>query len=502
MQVSAPPTSPRDGPAQRPAAAVAAPRIGILVVAYNAMATIESVLERIPGDVWDEVSEVAVFDDASHDATRDLALAHRDSRRLEKLTVVRNPTNLGYGGNQKAGYAYFEQRGIDVVVLLHGDGQYAPEVMRRLYEPIVAGEADAVFGTRMTPEYGGPLKGGMPLYKYAGNRILTGLENVALGMELTEFHSGYRAYGLAALREIALEGMTDDFHFDTEIIIKLRHHGLRIRETPIPTYYGDEICNVDGLRYARDVVRSLLRYRRTAAGGAVAPEFAELAPRYPVKPSPRSSHAVARRWAGQSRRILDIGCADGLLARALADAGNEVVGVDRLERPAAADALSAYIRADLDGDLAALEDALEPRSFDVVLLMDVLEHLREPERLLALCRRLMRPGGAVLVSVPNVANLTVRLSLLAGRWTYTEHGILDRTHLRHFTRRTARELLLRQGFAVVRETATPVPFEVPLGLDTDRLVVRAGIGLLHRLTRLWRGGLGYQLVFELRAAAV
>ena len=133
------------------------------------------------------------------------------------------------------------------------NGQYAPEVLASLYHPIVTGEADAVFGSRMMKDYGGPRKGGMPLYKYVGNRILTTFENRALGMHLTEFHSGYRAYSMDALKQIDFSKMTDDFHFDTEIIIKLQHQGFRIHEVPIPTYYGDELCYVNGLKYAVDV---------------------------------------------------------------------------------------------------------------------------------------------------------------------------------------------------------------------------------------------------------
>ena len=117
----------------------------------------------------------------------------------------------------------------------------------------------------MMRTYGGPLKGGMPLYKYAGNRVLTILENRALGLDLTEFHSGYRAYNLHALAQLDFSRMTNDFHFDTEIIIKLHHQSMRIREVPIPTYYGTELCNVDGLKYAKDVVRSVWRYRGPAA---------------------------------------------------------------------------------------------------------------------------------------------------------------------------------------------------------------------------------------------
>ncbi len=151
-------------------------RIGILVVTYNAVTTLMKVLKRITPNVWANVEEIAVFDDASQDATYELAMGIKALRELPKLTVLRHPRNLGYGGNQKAGYRYFLQKGFDIVILLHGDGQYAPEILAHLYKPIVNGEADAVFGSRMMKAYGGPLKGGMPLYKYVGNRILSVLK--------------------------------------------------------------------------------------------------------------------------------------------------------------------------------------------------------------------------------------------------------------------------------------------------------------------------------------
>lgn len=250
-------------------------RIGILVVAYNAEATIGRLLARIPADVWETVEEVAVFDDASRDNTYTVALEYLNTSHNAKLTVTKNSRNLGYGGNQKLGYRYFMGKNFDAVVLLHGDGQYAPEILAQMYQPIINGYADAVFGSRMMPDYGGALRGGMPLYKYVGNRILTAIENRLLGLRLSEFHSGYRAYNLAALRQIDLSHMTDDFHFDTEIIIKLHHQNFTISEIPIPTHYGDEISHVNGWKYAKNVVRAVLRYRQTLRGAGNHPEFAE-----------------------------------------------------------------------------------------------------------------------------------------------------------------------------------------------------------------------------------
>src|SRR5262249_49701874 len=152
------------------------------------------------------------------------------------LTVLFNPINQGYGGNQKIGYYYALRKGFDFVVLLHGDGQYAPEYLPGLIRPLKDGAADACFGSRMMIR-GGALKGGMPLYKFFGNKILTWFENRMLRTSLTEFHSGYRAYGVAALKQIPFELNTNDFHFDTEIIVQFVIAGLRIVEVPIPTYY-------------------------------------------------------------------------------------------------------------------------------------------------------------------------------------------------------------------------------------------------------------------------
>ena len=164
-----------------------------------------------------------------------------------KLIVLYNPENQGYGGNQKIGYQFAIKNKFDVVALLHGDGQYAPEKLPELIQPVISGEAEACFGSRML-ERRAALKNGMPLYKYLGNRILTIFQNLILGMHLTEFHSGYRIYSVAALKQLQFKYNTNDFHFDTEIIIQFAMQGFRIKELPIPTYYGDEICYVNGLR--------------------------------------------------------------------------------------------------------------------------------------------------------------------------------------------------------------------------------------------------------------
>jgi 2-polyprenyl-3-methyl-5-hydroxy-6-metoxy-1,4-benzoquinol methylase len=459
---SAPPSSASNG----------GKRIGILIVAYNAVTTLASVLRRIPSDVWENVEEVVVFDDASRDDTYELALGYKTHTGLDRLHVIKNAQNLGYGGNQKLGYQYFIDKGFDVVVLLHGDGQYAPEILADMYAPIVAGEADAVFGSRMMDTYGGALKGGMPVYKYVGNKILTQFENGLLGMNLTEFHSGYRAYNLHAIRQIQMNNMTNDFHFDTQIIVKLHHQGFTIAEVPIPTYYGDEICHVNGMKYALDVVKSVIRYKRTVNAAHRYPEYEEYHRFYPVKESQHSSHHQVRQLVGTGRDILDIGCAEGTFANQLVQDGNRVVGIDTLPPSRVSPSLDRYIQADVDQGLGSAGDQLAGMTFDRILLQDVLEHLRDPAKLLQECQRLLKPGGQIVVSIPNVANITVRLSLLLGRWDYTERGILDRTHVKFYTQKTARALLEENGYEITRVGATVIPVELGLAMSPKSPVVK------------------------------
>src|SRR5579884_1410308 len=283
-------------------------RIAVFIITYNALTTIGKVLKRITPEVWRNVEKVLIFDDASSDATYELATGIQLLKNLPKLYIRKNPRNLGYGGNQKAGYKFLMEEGFDIVVMLHGDAQYAPELLSHMYAPLVRGEADAVFGSRMMKDFGGPLKGGMPLYKFAGNRILTAFENRALGLNLTEFHSGYRAYNLHALSQIKLDNMTNDFHFDTEIIIKLHHQNFHIVEVPIPTFYGDEICYVNGLKYAKAILRAVYRYTETSRAVRCYPEYEEYFVPYAIKRSLFSCHYFAAKLIGTDQRVLEIGC--------------------------------------------------------------------------------------------------------------------------------------------------------------------------------------------------
>ena len=235
------------------------PRIAVLVVAYNAELTLRSVLDRIPESFIPHISSVLVCDDASTDRTTAVVNEYMTLARLP-ITVVTHPVNHGYGGNQKFGYQWAIDHAIDIVILLHGDGQYAPEELPRMAQPLIDGAADVVFGSRMLNRRKART-GGMPLYKYVGNIFLTTMQNWLVGATLSEWHSGYRAYSVSSLRAVDFHGNSDEFDFDTQIILQMISTGQRIREIEIPTFYGEEISHVNSVKYGLQILMHTIRYR-------------------------------------------------------------------------------------------------------------------------------------------------------------------------------------------------------------------------------------------------
>jgi glycosyltransferase involved in cell wall biosynthesis len=463
-------------------------RIGVLVVAYNAATTLAKVLDRIPDAIRPDIEEVIVSDDHSQDSTYLVGLGYQQVSDLP-ITLIRQPMNLGYGGNQKAGYDLAIEHGLDVVVMLHGDGQYAPESLPEMVAPILDGKADAVFGSRIMVK-GAARKGGMPLYKYVGNRILTRFENAALGTNLSEFHSGYRAYSVNALKQIPFARNSDGFNFDTQIIIQLHDAGMRIAEVPIPTYYGDEICYVDGMGYARDVTRDVVGYRLQKAGFGDGSRIA-LNEEYQLKPSEDSSHGriSALLSARSPSKILDLGCSGGRLAKRMRGMGHHVTGVDVTEIAGVRERTDSFFKADLNEGIPFEVGS----SFDVVLAADVLEHLVNPGALMAQARDVLSPDGVAIFCVPNIAHWYPRMRSTVGMFDYDQRGILDSTHLRFFTRRSIRKLIERQGFSVRRIEPVGLPLDA-MGLEgTKAHLVRL---IDQVLLSVWPTMFGYQFIVE------
>jgi glycosyltransferase involved in cell wall biosynthesis len=472
------------------------PRVLVFIVAYHAEKTISDVLFRIPASLLDSYDvEVLIIDDASRDATFDAGYsASKDTALPFRTTVLFNPVNQGYGGNQKIGYRYAIENGYDFVALIHGDGQYAPERLPDLLEPLRRGEAAAVFGSRMM-EPNGALRGGMPLYKYVGNKVLTWVENKLLRANFSEFHSGYRIYSTSALRAVPFERNSNGFHFDTEIIIQMLIAERKILELPIPTYYGDEICYVNGMEYARDVVVSALKARLQRMGLFFDRKF-DCAPDNESPYTPKfdylSPHSLAFQTVPVGSKVLDIGCAGGYLGAYLVR--NKACVVDGIDAfPVTEPGLTSFLLHDLN---AGMPDLDYPK-YDYLLMLDVIEHLAKPEAFLDDLRQAMRenPSADILISTANVAFFVTRFMLFLGQFNYGKRGILDQTHTRLFTFASFRRTIEQAEFDVLEVTGIPGPFPLALG---DNAVSRFLLSVNRALIGVSKGLFSYQMFLRIK----
>lgn len=472
----------------------------IMIIAYNASRHIGGVLSRLPEALWTNTAykaDVVVIDDCSKDDTIGAARAWLREHPLPlNVRLLRNPVNQGYGGNQKVGYTYAIRHGYEAVVMVHGDGQYPPEKIPDMLAPLFAGEADAVFGSRMLVKKDA-LDGGMPYYKFAGNVALTTMQNCILGSRLSEFHTGFRAYSTRALERIPFQHNSNVFHFDTDIIIQMVDTKQRIHEIPIPTHYGDEVCHVNGVRYAWDVMVSTFHSRLQKLGLLYTPKFDYSdSTVYPDKTDIPSNHSFAVSQVMPHQHVLVLGEDSGYMTAKLKEKGCHVTGCGKN--------LSAAMRARCDElvemDLEAPDfSRLSQQKWDAVFIIDILSHLRSPEHLLEEARILCTPRHTrVVISTPNVGFIIPRLMLLLGQFNYSKLGTLDMTHTRLFTFASLRRTLSNAGYNLVTMQGIPAPFAVALGGTGWR--ARALLKLNQWLIRLSRSLFGYQtaVVAEVR----
>ncbi len=461
-------------------------KVAIFIVAYNAASTIVGVLERIPKEIWEMVEEVFIFDDASQDRTQFLAEEWKNFNGVEKLTIIRHSVNQGYGGNQKLGYQYAIKKGCDVVVLLHGDGQYAPEVLPEILSPLLEDRAEAVFGSRMMKS-GSARAGGMPLYKYVGNKILTKFENWSTGASLTEWHSGYRAYNLKALGQIPFHLNTSDFHFDSEIIIQLLDNKFRIVEVPIPTYYGDEICYVNGMKYAGNLFKVIMQYKMHKIGLQSNQKFASNVNNYEIKKSPFSSHMLILDEIKPRSRVLDLGC-EAEMTKNLLQKKCVVTGVNihfiEIE------GIKKFVVQDLENPISLPED----EKFDYIILADVLEHLRNAQYLLSECKKYLAQEGKIILSTGNIALWVMRLSLLFGKFNYGRRGILDETHVRLYTLNSFVSSIKQAGLSIVSIKGSSIPFELLFPQHSKSGYVQGITWIYSKFVNLWKSMFAYQFI--------
>src|SRR5436309_4084829 len=228
-------------------------KVVAVLPAYNAEKTLRATFDDIPQE-W--VDEILLVDDVSRDKTVELA-------RTLPMRVVVHAKNRGYGGNQKTCYrTAMDEMGGEIMVMVHPDHQYDPKIIPQLVQPLLRGDCEAVFGSRMLG--GRPMEGGMPKWKYLANLFLTMVENATFYIFLSEYHSGFRAYSKRFLDTVNFEANSDNFVFDTEIIAQAVAKKLKIIEVPIQTRYFDEASQVGfmrGVRYGLSILKTMFYYK-------------------------------------------------------------------------------------------------------------------------------------------------------------------------------------------------------------------------------------------------
>jgi glycosyltransferase involved in cell wall biosynthesis len=239
-------------------------RVIVTMPAYNAAKTLLKTFEEIPKGL---VSEIIMVDDCSKDDT----VAVGNSLDIK---VISHPHNVGYGGNQKTCYLEALRDGADIVIMLHPDYQYDPRKIPEMIAPILEGKADIVLGSRFLG--GGALKGGMPVYKFISNRFLTTMQNLVLGTNLSEFHTGYRAYSRQFLERVPFLRNSIAFVFDAEILCQAVYFGFRVAEIPVETRYFPEASSINfwnSVKYGLGVLGSLVKFVAAKSGVAISPLF-------------------------------------------------------------------------------------------------------------------------------------------------------------------------------------------------------------------------------------
>lgn len=455
-------------------------KVLIFIISYNHETLLTKVLERIPPSLAHHQEadfEVLIIEDCSQDNTFKAGYEFLKSYLTFKTTILSNPVNQGFGGNQKLGFQYAIDHGFDHVVLIHGDGQYAPELIPELIEPLLQDQADAVFGSRMIKSRQA-LKGGMPLYKWIGNKILTKIENLLLRSSLSEWHSGYRLYSVRALEKIPFHYNSNYYDFDTQIIIQLLGLQLRIKELPIPTFYGEEVCNVNGLKYARKILWSCLLFRAQDLGIFYHPCF-----------------FLKERHQKELKRASFDSSTKRIIARLKGLSGPALIILDA-ERVAVKKELL-----DLKEDITVLSPdtdftTLSSKRFNTVVFLDTFESSPQIEQILQKLRNCTATNQALFIVIgANVGFVLTRLSLLFGNLNYGVRGILDFRHRRLFTFTTAKRLIQFHGYQVLTCAGIPVPW--PLVFQNKSL-----IWLFSKLGELClkcsKGLFAYQYYFEFR----
>jgi len=461
----------------------------IFIVAYNHENFIAKVLDRLPETVKNNNYEILVIDDASKDQTFNTAKNWSELNSKICIKVLKNPTNLGYGGNQKLGFQYAIENNFDTLVLLHGDGQYAPEIIVDLIEDHIIQKNALTLGSRMIIKKNA-LKGKMPLYKFFGNIILTLLQNKILGTKLSEFHTGYRVYSIKNLTKINFHLNTNDYHFDTEIIIQFILHNFKIGEHAIPTYYGNEISYVNGLKYAYNIIKETIKFKLQRFSIFYDKKYElQTSEMYFNKSNFYSTHSVACEFIKKNSYVIDLGTSEGKYLNKLKEKGCFIKTVNIKKN-------KNFIKFDKNENIDLNKELPNDLyKYEYILILDVIEHLYNPENFIERLAKEITDKQTVIVSTGNIAFIVIRIMLLMGVFNYGKRGILDVTHTRLFSFSSFKRLFLSYNFTITKSVGIPVPIPFIFG---DNFFSRLLLNLNKLFIKILPGLFSYQIMLKLK----
>ena len=462
----------------------------IFIVAYNHENFIAKVLERLPKKVKTKDFEILIIDDASNDQTYSEAIKWAKINNAFNIKVLKNPNNLGYGGNQKIGFQYAIENNFSTLTLLHGDGQYAPEIIIDLINFHITEKNSLTLGSRMINKFDA-LKGRMPLYKFFGNIILTYLQNIILKTKLSEFHTGYRVYNIKNLNKINFHLNTNDYHFDTEIIIQHISNKFKIGEYAIPTYYGDEISYVNGFKYAFNIIKETLKFKLQKLGIFYEEKYEVNYPEiFSDKSDFYSTHYYINKLIKENSKIIDFGPTEGNYHKILKQNNCYIKTINGHFNKNLLD----------ENEILDLNEKLpkDIQNYNYILLPDVIEHLYKPEIFVEKLSKKTNNKQILIASTGNIAFITIRLMLLMGFFNYSKKGILDKTHTRLFNFHTFKKIFINHNFKIIKTIGIPPPYPIVI---KNKIISKSLLNLNNFFIKIFPRTFSYQILLVLEPSA-
>lgn len=463
----------------------------IFFFAYFNEKSIGRVLTQIPQSLNDEFdAEILIVNDTSECKILETAIVENRANIPFKLTVLNNAINQGYGGNQKIGFSYAIKYDFDFIVLMYGNGDHDPELLGELIAPFRSREVDAVFGSQiiLSDNYPDIL---INFYTIAGNYLLSKIQGLLLGINLTEFCSSYRIFSLASIKKLPFERNANDSSFNTEIIAQLVMAGCKIADVPIKKNNSKNVGLLNYLNYFVKSLKTSFQAKLQIINIFYDRRF-DISNQedngYLPKLDFDSSHSRVISLIPRFSTILDVGSGFGAVGVELKKRNNCIVF--------GCDYAPGYMTKFYDGfETRDLDNGLplfRGQKFDYILALDVIEHLKCPEDFLDQLRDIAATSGAkVILTTGNVAFLLMRLSLLIGRFEYGKRGILDLTHKRLYTLRSLERALSAAGFEVERREGVGVPFPLVFGRGALSNIL---MSLNRQLVKVWPSMFGFQLL--------